>query len=259
LKIRTLAVMAALLSTAALATAALATAALATAATPASAAAAAAQPATATPAAAAAQPAATPQAGRAEAPPFKGTIHAVNAQLKASMIKNNVWRPGVPVNIGQLRLLKMTYWGFDKKAHIGYLMVNKLWARKLVGVFKKLYDARFPIRKMKLIDAYGASDAKSMAADNTSAFNGRYVSGTTNWSMHAYGLAIDLNPVENPYVASDHVSPANGAKYANRNLKAKGMVHSGDVVVRAFQSIGWGWGGTWTGTKDYQHFSSTGG
>jgi hypothetical protein len=201
----------------------------------------------------------TAAAARAEAPPFKGTIHAVNAGLKASMIKTGVWKPGCPVNIGQLRLLRMTYWGFDKKAHTGYLMVNKVWARKLVGVFKTMYDARFPIRKMKLIDAYGASDAKSMAADNTSAFNGRYVSGTTRWSMHAYGLAIDLNPVENPYVASDHVSPANGAKYANRNLNAKGMVHSGDVVIRAFQSIGWGWGGTWPGTKDYQHFSSTGG
>jgi hypothetical protein len=223
-----------------LATAALSTAALAAAATP-----------------AAAAPA--PAAPRAEAPPFKGTIHAVNADLKASMIKTGVWKPGCPVNIGQLRLLKMTYWGFDKKAHTGYLMVNRVWARRLVGVFKKIYDARFPIRKMKLIDAYGASDAKSMAADNTSAFNGRYVSGTTRWSMHAYGLAIDLNPVENPYVASDHVSPAAGAKYANRNLKAKGMVHSGDVVVRAFRSIGWGWGGTWPGTKDYQHFSSTGG
>jgi hypothetical protein len=203
--------------------------------------------------------AASAPSARAAAPPFKGTIHAVNAELKASMIETGVWKPGCPVNIGQLRLLRLTYRGFDKKAHTGYLMVNKVWARPLVGVFKKIYDARFPIKRMRLIDAYGASDAKSMAADNTSAFNGRYVSGTTRWSMHAYGLAIDLNPVENPYVASDHVSPVAGAKYANRSLRAKGMVHAGDVVVRAFQSIGWGWGGTWGGTKDYQHFSSTGG
>ncbi len=201
----------------------------------------------------------TAAAARAAAPPFKGTIHSVNAARTASMIENGVWKPGCPVSIGHLRLLRLTYWGFDKKAHTGYLMVRDIWARKLVGVFKKIYDARFPIRRMKLIDAYGASDAKSMAADNTSAFNGRYVSGTTRWSMHAYGLAIDLNPVENPYVASDHVSPAAGAKYADRSRKAKGMVHAGDVVVRAFQAIGWGWGGTWSGTKDYQHFSSTGG
>jgi len=195
----------------------------------------------------------------AAAPPFKGSVHAIDAPLKARMIRSGSWKPGVPVNIGQLRLLRLTYWGFDGKAHSGHLMVNRQYARPMVGVFAKLYAAKFPIRRMRLIDAYGASDHKSMAADNTSAFNGRYVSGTTRWSMHAYGLAIDINPVENPYVSGSHVSPAAGARYADRNLKARGMIHPGDVVVRAFQSIGWKWGGYWPGTKDYQHFSSNGG
>jgi len=193
------------------------------------------------------------------APQFKGTIHAITPQMKAMMRQSGAWKPGCPVRFGDLRLLKLTYWGFDKRAHTGKLVVARQWARPLVDVFHKLYKARFPIRRMKLIDEYGASDRRSMNADNTSAFNGRYVSGTTRWSMHAYGLAIDINPVENPYVSGSYVSPKAGRKYADRSRQARGMVHSGDVVVRAFRSIGWKWGGDWPGTKDYQHFSSTGG
>lgn len=200
-----------------------------------------------------------PRALARAARPFKGTIHAITPQMKAMMRQSGSWRPGCPVRFGDLRLLKLTYWGFDKRAHTGKLVVARQWAKPLVGVFRKLYKARFPIRRMKLIDVYGASDRRSMNADNTSAFNGRYVSGTTRWSMHAYGLAIDINPVENPYVSGSYVSPKAGRKYADRSRKARGMVHSGDVVVRAFRSIGWKWGGDWPGTKDYQHFSSTGG
>jgi poly-gamma-glutamate synthesis protein (capsule biosynthesis protein) len=112
---------------------------------------------------------------------------------------------------------------------------------------------------MRLVDAYGANDDRSMEADNTSAFNCRFVAGTNDWSMHAYGKAIDLNPVENPYVSGRHVSPEKGAKYADRCCH-RAIIHSDDEVVRAFASVGWGWGGSWSdGTKDYQHFSTTGG
>jgi D-alanyl-D-alanine carboxypeptidase len=98
-----------------------------------------------------------------------------------------------------------------------------------------------------------------MAADNTSAFNCRFVAGTSRWSMHAYGLAIDINPIENPYVAGDHVSPPAGRPFADRSRDAKGMVHDGDEVVRAFAAIGWEWGGDWSGgVRDYQHFSVNG-
>jgi hypothetical protein len=98
-----------------------------------------------------------------------------------------------------------------------------------------------------------------MNADNTSAFNCRYVAGTTRWSMHAYGTAVDLNPIENPYVTgSGHVSPPAGGPYANRSRDAKGMVHRGDLVVRAFRRIGWKWGGNWEWPRDYQHFSASG-
>jgi D-alanyl-D-alanine carboxypeptidase len=195
----------------------------------------------------------------ASTPPFQGSVHAIDAQLKAKMIASGSWKPGVPVSVGQLRLLKLSYWGFDGNVHTGNLMVNKAYAKQMVGVFAKLYAMKFAIHRMRLIDAYSADDHKSMAADNTSAFNGRYVNGTTRWSMHAYGLAIDINTVENPWVDSTHVSPPAGAPYADRGKQAKGMIHAGDAVVKAFESIGWKWGGYWSGGKDYQHFSSNGG
>jgi hypothetical protein len=97
-----------------------------------------------------------------------------------------------------------------------------------------------------------------VAADNTSAFNCRFVSGTTRWSEHAYGRALDVNPVENPFVSGSYVSPPAGAAYADRSRRAPGMVHAGDATVRAFAAVGWGWGGSWPGSKDYQHFSATG-
>src|ERR671924_667618 len=115
-------------------------------------------------------------------------------------------------------------------------------ARAIRRVFEKLFYAGFPIRRMRLIDAYGASDDRSMDANNTSAFNCRFVAGTTRWSMHAYGKAIDINPVQNPYVSGNHVSPDAGERYVDRSLDAKGMIHAGDRVVRAFARAGWEWG-----------------
>ena len=174
------------------------------------------------------------------------------------MLASGSWRPGVPVALSDLRLLQVSYWGFDGEVHDGRLVVHQDWAEKLAGVFGALYDARFPFSSIELVDAFGADDEASMAADNTSAFNGRYVAGTEVWSMHAYGQAIDINPVENPWVSGDNVSPENGRRYVDRSLRAPGMIHADDVVVQAFASIGWKWGGYWKGTKDYQHFSSTG-
>jgi len=167
------------------------------------------------------------------------------------------WRPGCPVGLHDLRLIRLTYWGFDGKPHPGKLVVHRWYARDLARVFGKLYRARFPIRKMRLIDRYGADDMRSMKADNTSAFNCRYRDGVCCvWSMHAYGKAIDIDPVENPYVGSWGVSPPNGADYVDRSVKRKGMLFAKDRVWWAFHAIGWSWGGTWTHSKDYQHFSS---
>jgi hypothetical protein len=140
----------------------------------------------------------------------------------------------------------------------GRLVVHERHARRIRAVFKRLFEIEFPIRRMRLIDAYGGSDDRSLRANNTSAFNCRFVAGTTRWSMHAYGLAIDINPVQNPYVAGSRVSPPAGEEYLDRSRDAKGMIHAGDKVVRAFATAGWEWGGYWTYPKDYQHFSSNG-
>jgi D-alanyl-D-alanine carboxypeptidase len=169
------------------------------------------------------------------------------------------WHAGCPVGIGDLRLITMTYWGMDHRPHDGRLVVNADSASKIVKVFHKLYDERYPIRRMELVDKYKGSDFASIEADNTSAFNCRNATGASSWSQHAYGHAVDLNTCENPYVhPNGHIEHPRCVKYGNRKRKDPGVVHSGDKVVKAFASIGWGWGGSWGGPWDYQHFSATG-
>src|SRR6187455_2699490 len=173
-------------------------------------------------------------------------------------VNGSSWHPGCPVPLRKLRLVRVSIHKFDDSKQQARLIVHRTQAHKIIRVFHKLWRADYPIRRMRLVDAYGADDDRSMEADNTSAFNCRFVAGTSNWSEHAYGRAIDINPVENPYVAGSHVSPEKGRRYANRSLRLKGMIHAGDKTVRAFKAEGWGWGGAWSGPKDYQHFSSTG-
>ena len=133
-------------------------------------------------------------------------------------------------------------------------------ASDVVAVFRRLYRARFPIRRMVRVDAYRGSDRASMAADNTSGFNCRFAqaAGPRRWSEHAYGRAIDVNPVENPYVQGTRVSPPSGRAFANRSRPRPGMAVAGGVLVQAFAARGWAWGGRWAGTPDYQHFSTSG-
>jgi len=169
------------------------------------------------------------------------------------------WRAECPVPLRDLRLLTVTHVGFDGLVHRGELVVNGRQAARLTRVFRALYDARFPIRRMRLVDAYGADDDKSMSDDNSSAFNCRAVTGRPGvWSQHSYGWAVDLNPFENPYVAGSTVLPRDAKRYADRSRRDPGMVHADDATVKAFRSVGWTWGGTWRSPKDYQHFSATG-
>jgi hypothetical protein len=191
-------------------------------------------------------------------PRFSSDVAAIDASTRQRMSAS--WRPGCPVPLADLRLLRLSYWGFDGSAHSGELVVHADVADDVVGVFRRLFDARFPIRRMRLIDEYGADDGRSMAANNTSAFNCRRSTGDPSvWSEHAYGRAIDINPVQNPYVSSSGaVDPAAGAAYVGRPAGARGLIEAEGVVVKAFRSIGWGWGGDWTRSKDYQHFSRSG-
>ena len=174
-------------------------------------------------------------------------------------MRGKSWHRGCPVPIRNLRLIRATYHAFDGSRQFGRLVVHKSVADDMVYALRKMWRHDFQIRKMYLVDRYEGSDRKSMRADNTSAFNCRTVAGTDTWSQHAYGKAIDINPVENPYVASDgSVSPKRGTEYADRSLDRKGMIHDGDSTVRAFEDVGWGWGGYWSSSKDYQHFSESG-
>ncbi len=159
-----------------------------------------------------------------------------------------------------LRLLTLNHWGFDGRIHNGELVVHRNQAAKVLGVMGKLFELRFPIERIQLIDVYGGDDDRSMAANNTSAFNCREVeSNSGTWSQHSYGRAIDINPVQNPYLPrSGPVEPPAGAAYTDRSVVRPGMIVDGDGVVTAFRSIGWRWGGYWTSSKDYQHFSSNG-
>jgi hypothetical protein len=192
----------------------------------------------------------------AQGPPFSHTVSPVTkAQLPYSR------RDRCPVGPAQLRHIRLSYWGFDGAAHTGTLVVNARAVSDLVRVFSRLYAARFPIRRMRPIDAYGGNDERSLAADNTSAFNCRYTigPGPRRWSTHAYGQAIDVNPIENPYLERGRVHPRAGRAYLNRSRIRPGMAVRGGLLVRAFAAVGWPWGGRWTGTPDYQHFSATGG
>lgn len=191
----------------------------------------------------------------APAPPFQATITRLSPEFRAEMTS---WRPGCPVHHRDLRMLTVSHWGFDGKVKTGRLVVHEDSAVALRTVMRKLYAARFPIRRMVPVEAYGSDDDRVMAADDTSVFNCRFVEGTRSWSEHAYGRAIDVNPRENPYVRGGTVSPPRGRAYLNRSRWLKGMIHSNDVVVRAFASVGWEWGGHWRGLKDYQHFSASG-
>ena len=189
-------------------------------------------------------------------PPFAHSVSRVTAaQLPYS------WHRGCPVAPAQLRRVRLSYWGFDRRAHTGAVVVNAGAVGDVVRVFRRLYVARFPIRRMRPIDAYRGVDERSLAADNTAAFNCRYAvaPGPKRWSVHAYGLAIDVDPVENPYVLNGRVHPRAGRAYLNRSRIRPGMAYRGGLLVNAFAAVGWQWGGRWPASPDYQHFSATGG
>ncbi len=190
------------------------------------------------------------------AAPFASSVVVVTAAAV-----RYTWRPGCPVGPGALRMLRLSYWGFDGKAHVGRMVVNEAVVADVVTVFRLLYDERFPIREMVPEDAYHGNDNAAAAADDTSGFNCRYAvaPGPPRWSVHAYGEAIDVNDVQNPYVDGNTIIPPAGAAYLDRNNVRPGMAVPGGELVRAFARVGWFWGGRWTGSPDYQHFSLTGG
>jgi D-alanyl-D-alanine carboxypeptidase len=160
-----------------------------------------------------------------------------------------------------LRELRIRYWGFDRLAHMGRIVVNTSVVDEVITVFRALYDDRFPMAEMVPEDAYHGNDNVAAAADDTSGFNCRYAvaPGPPRWSVHAYGEAIDVNDVQNPYVDGTTIIPPIGRAYLNRADVRPGMAVPGGELVNAFTSVGWYWGGRWAASPDYQHFSLTGG
>jgi hypothetical protein len=194
----------------------------------------------------------------ADLPPYQFHAHPLTLAVR-KRITGTSWHRGCPVGLDDLRYVRVSYVGFDGAAHSGELMVAAGAVRAMRGALRTLYAERFPIRRMRLVDDYRGDDYASIQADNTSAFNCRRATGSTRWSEHAYGRAIDVNPIENPYVAADgSTAHRRSIRFLDRRHHRRGMAYRGGVLVRAFADVGWRWGGTWSGPVDYQHFSSTG-
>jgi hypothetical protein len=187
---------------------------------------------------------------------FDAAVAVVDEPSRARM--QHSWRPGCPVPLEALRLVTLDHWGYDGGEHRGELVVHADHAEAIVGVFRALFDAGYLIERMELVDVFGGDDFASTAANNTAAFNCRAVVGRPGaWSEHAYGRAIDVNPLVNPYLGDPRVNDPRLAPYVDRSVDAPGLIRAGDAAVAAFAAVGWQWGGTWA-TADYQHFSATG-
>lgn len=183
---------------------------------------------------------------------FSATIEEVTA---ADL--GDSWRDGCPVGPEELRRLRLTHHTFDGGTSEGHLVVHRDVARAVVDAFEAIFAGGFPIAAMEPVHVHGSDDGRSMEANNTSAFNCRTVTGGTRWSEHAHGTAIDINPVQNPYVRGSTVLPAAGRGRLDRDAVVPGMIVAGDAVTTAFAAIGWQWGGTWP-NPDHQHFSASG-
>lgn len=182
-------------------------------------------------------------------PPYVSSISPVTAERLGGSYRSNC-----PVAPDALRLLRLSFITFDGLSATGELVVAAQAADAFVAIFAELYRLRFPIRSMVTVDAFGADDDTSMAHDNTSAFNCRPITGGTGWSAHSYGLAVDINPRENPYVLGDTVLPPEGRDYLDRSTPGPGIILAGDAVVTLFEGQGFEWGGSWSRPVDYQHF-----
>jgi hypothetical protein len=201
-----------------------------------------------------------PTTDRLPPPPggrFRSTIRPIGPAARARM--GDTWKPGCPVGLADLRYVTVSFRGFDGRAHTGELVVHERVAAGVVSVFARLYRARFPIEEMRLVTGADLRAHPTGDGNNTAAFVCRAARKQTRWSAHAYGLAVDVNPFQNPYRRGDLVLPELAGAYLDRDRRRPGMVRPGDVVTTAFADLGWTWGGTWRSPLDRMHFSATGG
>jgi len=191
---------------------------------------------------------------------FQAKIYTITSKLKEKMIEGNSWHEGCPVDVMDLRYLKLTYVDFEGIDQIGELIVHKTIANDIVHVMEELYIMRYPIYKIRLVSDYKGDDWQSIEAGNTSAFNCRKATGSKKWSKHSYGRAIDINPIENPYVSrKGYISHKASIKYKKRRHRVdtsadKAVLLKNDEATLIFKKYGFTWGGDWRTIKDYQHF-----
>ena len=203
--------------------------------------------------------AAEPGGQQAADPAYESSVRNITADLAERMRTSH--GPGCPVPLSSLRHLEMSYRDFDGRSRTGEMVVHRRWTREVRDAFGELYDAGWPIARMRLVDDYGGDDDRSMAANNTSGFNCRRVAGQRNWSAHAYGEAIDLNPHQNPYVRPGSIVPPAGRRFAGIDRRSSapvplGVIRAEDRPVVAFARFGWRWGGDWFDSKDWQHLAA---
>ncbi len=191
-------------------------------------------------------------------PPAAGRYAATIAPVPARVLARSTWQASCPVAPRKLRYLTMSFWGFDGRAHTGEMIVHVRAAARIAKVFRQLFVRRFPIEDMRVTSRAERDAAPTGDGNTTAAFVCRPVVGQSQWSAHAYGLAVDVNPFCNPYSKGAVVLPELASAYLERNHMRPGMILAGDATVKAFAAIGWSWGGAWASPRDLQHFTGTG-
>lgn len=192
---------------------------------------------------------------------YDHSINKITPQVEKRMIKGNSWRKGCPVSLKDLRYLRLAYLDFNGQRKTGELIVHKDVSVEVTEIFEALYEVGYPVRKMRLVSDYKGNDWQSIESGNTSAFNCRSATGSKKWSKHSYGKAIDINPIENPYISrSGRIAHKASLVYRKRVHKNstyadKALLLKNDKATKIFEKYGWKWGGDWSGVKDYQHFS----
>ena len=188
------------------------------------------------------------------ADPAPWTARALTQDEKDRML-NVSWKPNCPVSRDQLRVVNLEYIDFGGHVHVGPLVVHQKIATQVISIFKTIRAYSFPIEKITTIEEFGGEDLRAQSANATTAFNCREVEGKPGvFSNHARGLAMDINPVLNPYKGPNGWEPQNGRANVQRSPLKTGMLSSSGKVVKLFESLGWRWGGRWVNETDYQHF-----
>jgi hypothetical protein len=191
-------------------------------------------------------------------PPPDEAFHSNISAVPNEVAARSTWRPECPVDLGDLRYVTVSFWGFDGGHHTGELLIHASATEAIVGVFARLHEARFPIEELRITRAEEVDAHPTGDGNLSGGFVCRPAVQSDSWSQHAYGLAVDINPFHNPYVRGDAVVPELASAYLDRDDVRAGMITPGDAVTQAFAGIGWAWGGNWRTAKDWMHFSASG-